>query len=142
MYRKYNHRYKDCLRYKSKKILLLENDLIFHIPFGGCFPNLKVLNIDLHLTLLNGVFLNKLFQSCPLLENLCCIPTLKHLGFDFNVDEFKSCGHNKFIINTPNLEYLAIKDPSLSSFRIHEIPTLSLADLSIGKFNYVHDFQV
>ncbi|KAH1089442.1 hypothetical protein J1N35_016699, partial [Gossypium stocksii] len=157
MYRKYNHRYKDCLRYKSKKILLLENDFIFHIPFDGCFPNLKVLNIDLHLTLLNGVFLNKLFQSCPLLENLsmiatcldnfdrplrCCIPSLKHLGFDFNVYEFKSCGHNEFIINTPNLEFLAIKDPSLSSFRIHEIPTLSLADLSIGKFNYVHDFQV
>ncbi|KAG4185169.1 hypothetical protein ERO13_A09G213658v2 [Gossypium hirsutum] len=162
MYRKYSQRYKDYLRYQLRKTLHLgtRNDFIsFRIPSYGRFPNLKVLNLKLHLTLPNSVFLKRLFRSCPLLEDLymditCvdnfdqtfrfCIPTLILLQLKLNADEFDSCRHKEFIINTPNLESLSITDPSLSCFRIHDIvlPSLIQANLSIGKSSYVHDFQV
>ncbi|MBA0740562.1 hypothetical protein Gogos_013756 [Gossypium gossypioides] len=161
MYRKYSQRYKDYFRYQLRKTLHLgtRNDFIrFHIPSYGRFPNLKVLNLKLHLTLPNCVFLNRLFRSCPLLEDLymdstCvdnfdqtfrfCIPTLRLLQLKLNADEFHSCRHKEFIINTPNLESLSITGPSLSCFRIHDTPsTLIQANLSIGKSSYVHDFQV
>ncbi|PPD87924.1 hypothetical protein GOBAR_DD15112 [Gossypium barbadense] len=113
MYRKYSQRYKDYFRYQLRKTLHLgtRNDFIrFHIPSYGRFPNLKVLNLKLHLTLPNCVFLNR---------------------------------HKEFIFNTPNLVSLSITGPSLSCFRIHDIPSnLIQANLSIGKSSYVHDFQV
>ncbi|MBA0588584.1 F-box/FBD/LRR-repeat protein At3g52680 [Gossypium raimondii] len=161
MYRKYSQRYKDYFRYQLRKTLHLgtRNDFIrFHIPSYGRFPNLKVLNLKLHLTLPNCVFLNRLFRSCPLLEDLymdstCvdnfdqtfrfCIPTLRLLQLKLNADEFHSCRHKEFIFNTPNLVSLSITGPSLSCFRIHDIPpNLIQANLSIGKSSYVHDFQV
>ncbi|MBA0801267.1 hypothetical protein Gohar_011642 [Gossypium harknessii] len=135
MYRKYSQRYKDYFRYQLRKTLHLgtRNDFIrFHIPSYGRFPNLKVLNLKLHLTLPNCVFLNRF-----------CIPTLRLLQLKLNADEFHSCRHKEFIINTPNLESLSITGPSLSCFRIPDIPpNLIQANLSIGKSSYVHDFQV
>lgn len=161
MYRKYSQRYKYYLRYQLRKTLNLgtgNNFISFHIPIHGCFPSLEVLDLKLHLTLPNGMFLDRLFHSCPSLEELymeiiCvdifdrtfsfCLPTLMHLQLKLNVDEFDSCRHQEFIINTPKLESLSITDPTLSCFRIHEIPSaLVQADLSFGKSSYVHDFQV
>ncbi|MBA0669763.1 hypothetical protein Goklo_024730, partial [Gossypium klotzschianum] len=134
MYRKYNQRYKDYFRYQLRKTLHLgtRNDFIrFHIPSYGRFPNLKVLNLKLHLTLPNCVFLNRLFRSCPLLEDLYMDSTC--------VDNFDQT----FRFCIPNLESLSITGPSLSCFRVHDIPpTLIQANLSIGKSSYVHDFQV
>ena len=135
--------------YESLLELNLGYDNLFDFPSNGCFPSLKILQVRSEHP--DCEFLNRLFRSCQVLEELSIsgnldlgdkhifrisIPTLKRLHIDLYLEELRYCSDHKFIIHTPMLEYLFILDASLACFEIGNIPSLLKADVIIGNSKY------
>ncbi|XVF29711.1 hypothetical protein REPUB_Repub15cG0145800 [Reevesia pubescens] len=144
--------------WELREELELEYDFIFKIPPHGIFPRLKVLHVKARNPNYSE-FLNSLFLSCPVLEDLSIsgnlghdgdastfrisIPTLKRLKVELTDDSFQYCSNHKFIIETPSLESLTIIDESIASFVIDEIPlTLRETNVTIGYSTFVHQDEV
>ncbi|XP_022734054.1 probable FBD-associated F-box protein At1g32375 [Durio zibethinus] len=135
--------------------LTLGNDFVFTIPSTiTCFPSLKVLRVGAAYP--DCEFLSTLFCRCPVLEDLLIrvilyqdgddqvkhtftisIPTLKRLKIDIS-RRFEIFWDQKFIIQTPNLEYLTILDDFMTYFVVDEIPSLLEAKVSIVDFTFFY----
>ncbi|XVF29712.1 hypothetical protein REPUB_Repub15cG0145900 [Reevesia pubescens] len=144
--------------WELREELELEYDFIFKIPSHGIFPRLKVLHVKARNPNYSE-FLNSLFLSCPVLEDLSIsgnlghdgdastfrisIPTLTRLKVELTDDNFQYCSRHRFIIETPNLESLTIIDESIASFVIDEIPSILIkANVSIGYSTFVQEDEV
>ncbi|KAK2657918.1 hypothetical protein Ddye_010970 [Dipteronia dyeriana] len=114
-------------------------DAVFDIPDSTvCFPSLKILSIFVEYP--DMVLMQKLFQSCPVLEELTVdghlklVPTLKILKISLSMINKIDATAHKFVVKAPNLEFLYIADDSLVSFMVDETPFLSKVFL-VGKFD-------
>ncbi|KAL5856305.1 hypothetical protein ACOSQ3_006146 [Xanthoceras sorbifolium] len=122
----------------------------------ACFPSLKILCVELLCSKSN--LMEKLFSSCPVLEELTIredledtenvltfditVRTLKILNIylisDWNMSERVSI--HKFVVRAPNLEQLYIEDDSLACFVMDETPFISNAYL-VGCFSMRSFFE-
>ncbi|KAK0585363.1 hypothetical protein LWI29_027471 [Acer saccharum] len=129
--------------------LCILSDFVFDIPDSTtCFPSLKLLYISI--TNPHDDLLQKLFRSCPVLEDLSIhgnlfsnedvlmfdimVPTLKRLTIWVSMDfyYFEGVSEHKFVVTASKLEYLNIGDYLLASFVVNERPLLNQVSLDVG----------
>ncbi|KAK3184627.1 hypothetical protein Dsin_031913 [Dipteronia sinensis] len=131
------------------KLSLGFSDFVMDIPdCTVCFSCLKFLSI--YIDSPNSNSLQKLFRSCPILEELKIkgsyptpenvvtididVPTLKKLKIQLVIDYFDIWLHT-FVVRASNLEYLDLGDYYLPSIVVGETPFLNKVILGNG---YVH----
>ncbi|KAK0571118.1 hypothetical protein LWI29_011426 [Acer saccharum] len=128
------------------EVISLSCDFVFDIPDSVvCFPSLKTLHIEAVES--NSNLMQKLFRSCPVLEELTIhvdielnenvmtfditVPTLKNLNIyllpDYNVNDHVSI--HKFVVRAHNLEQLYIDYDTLACIVMDETPFISDASL-------------
>ncbi|KNA08448.1 hypothetical protein SOVF_162590 [Spinacia oleracea] len=131
--------YPNCiLNYNNLVVLKLKSCFEVEIPSSvSCFPCLKTLTFTGWYPYHSSV-VNRLISSCPVLEILrvvgSCEPdepllfdisniTVKKLYLDFNTGE-RGLHQHFVIINTPNLEYLNIKDQTLACYVVNNVDSV------------------
>ncbi|KAL5808930.1 hypothetical protein ACOSQ3_029621 [Xanthoceras sorbifolium] len=146
--------------------LCILSDFFFDIPDSMmCFPSLRLLYISI--THPDGDLMQKLFRSCPVLEDLSIygdfhdnedvltfditVPTLKRLSIWLFMDYFyfEGVSKHKFVVTASKLEYLHIQDSMLSSFVVNERPFLNEVSLDVGvdsscieEYSQLDEFEV
>ncbi|KAK3227499.1 hypothetical protein Dsin_007361 [Dipteronia sinensis] len=129
--------------------LYMLSDFVFDIPDStSCFPSLKLLYINF--TNPDYDLLQKLFHSCPVLEDLSIhgvlvsdeavltfdimMPTLKRLTIRLYLDSgyFEGVSKHKFVVTASNLEYLVIQDYILVNFVVNGRHLLNEVSLDVG----------
>ncbi|KAL2498992.1 putative F-box/fbd/LRR-repeat protein [Abeliophyllum distichum] len=128
---------------KTLTFLELVSDILFHrnnIPTSFDLPNLKTLRTCL---LYPKVLANKLFSSCPILEdltiegtvrsgtifNISC-PLLKTLKMDLHALDFEGL-KCKFVINAPNVKYLELIDMSTAEYVVENLNSVVEAKMEV-----------
>ncbi|KAK0583881.1 hypothetical protein LWI29_004430 [Acer saccharum] len=150
-----------CKTLVKLRLESLHNDFFLDIPDFKCFPSLKILHISIAFP--DASLMQKLFSSCPVLEDLSihasylylgyllmfdiCVPTLKRLNIRHDVDfsDFEGISEHKYVITARNLEYLCIQDGSLTSVVVNERPLLNEVNLNVGVYSLLiddHEFEV
>ncbi|TXG58974.1 hypothetical protein EZV62_016803 [Acer yangbiense] len=144
-----------CKTLVKLRLESLHNDFFLDIPDSMCFPSLKILHITIAFP--DASLMQKLFSSCPVLEDLSihasylylgyllmfdiCVPTLKRLNIRHDVDfsDFEGISEHKYVITARNLEYLCIQDGSLTSVVVNERPLLNEVNLNVGVYSLLID---
>ncbi|KAL2521711.1 F-box/FBD/LRR-repeat protein [Forsythia ovata] len=128
---------------KTLTVLELVSDILFHknnIPTSFDLPNLKSLRTCL---LYPKVLANKLFSSCPILEdltiegtvrsgtifNISC-PLLKTLKMELHALDFEGL-KCKFVINAPDVKYLELIDMSTAEYVVENLNSVVEAKMEI-----------
>ncbi|KAL2521861.1 F-box/FBD/LRR-repeat protein [Forsythia ovata] len=130
---------------KTLTVLELVSDILFHknnLPTSFDLPNLKTLRTRL---LYPKVLANKLFSSCPILEdltiegtvtvrsrtifNISC-PLLKTLKMELHALEFEGL-KCKFVINAPDVKYLELIAMSTAEYVVENLNSVVEAKMEI-----------
>ncbi|KAK0585371.1 hypothetical protein LWI29_027543 [Acer saccharum] len=138
--------------------LYMLSDFVFDIPDSTmCFPSLKLLFINF--TNPDYDLLQKLFHSCPVLEDLSIfgdlvvapltfdimVPTLRRLTIWLYLNwlYFEGVSQKKVEVTASNLEYLVIRDDLLVNFVVNGRPLLNEVSLNVGvDISQLDEFEV
>lgn len=124
--------------------LTLSLDSAPHIPtLSNCFPSLKFLSISLNSP--SSDLAKKLFNGCPVLENLSLncssgeevdmtnisAPRLKTLRINFFTDAGQDAEY-ELVLDAPLLEHICVEDKNLACNMKDPLPRLEEAILDVG----------
>ncbi|KAH7858577.1 hypothetical protein Vadar_025472 [Vaccinium darrowii] len=133
--------------------LHLARELEFDTPLSSVWlPNLRDLQVSLHFP--GNDITQKLFSSCPLLEDLyiranveneedmvlnVCAPALKRLEFKLvaylhneHLERGMMLSRNKIVVNAPVLENLIVNDDYLPCYSLENLSSLVSAYIDVG----------
>ncbi|KAM7528253.1 hypothetical protein LguiB_031663 [Lonicera macranthoides] len=134
----------DLFTCESLVVLKLQPYLRLDVPSSIFFPSLKTLHISLGLP--NNDLTERLFSSCPVLENLSIdgrinnfnpllfnisSPVLKSLEIDLFTYVFEFFA-SKIVVNAPALQYLTIRDNVLCRYVLSNLSSLVEVNVSVG----------
>ncbi|KAH9769826.1 putative FBD-associated F-box protein [Citrus sinensis] len=139
----------------SVEVLKLMSDFLIKVPAGGtCFPNVKILTVQLESP--ENTLTEKLFCSCPSLEELSIQAYLNDEGpttkFVISSSTLKRCtlwvategemftqAEYKVRITTPSLERLHIMSDIFGKFLVHDLNSLTdvILDIVYGEWSRV-----
>ncbi|KAL9414424.1 hypothetical protein AB3S75_042819 [Citrus x aurantiifolia] len=139
----------------SIEVLKLMSDFLIKVPAGGtCFPNLKILTVQLESP--ENTLTEKLFCSCPSLEELSIQAYLNDEGpttkFVISSSTLKWCtlwvateeemftqAEYKVRITAPSLERLHIMSDIFGKFVVHDLNSLTdvILDIVYGEWSRV-----
>ncbi|GAY56468.1 hypothetical protein CUMW_172130 [Citrus unshiu] len=134
---------------RSLEVLKLDYDFDIAVPVSGmCFPNLKFLRVSLQYP--ENQLTEKLFSSCPSIEELCLKVYLKYDGPATNfiissstlkrfywtvlVDDYNFAFnnfHHNCLIMAPLLQLLHVVDDLMVSYEVHDLQFLQTVNLAI-----------
>ncbi|GFZ07516.1 F-box/RNI-like superfamily protein [Actinidia rufa] len=128
--------------------LKLSGRFVLNVPSSIHLPSLKILHLR-SLIYLDDVSIEKLFSSCPILEDLdvvrsnwdnvwsftVSVPSLRRLSLRFDPVglEFINSHWHKLTVNTPNLEYLKLHDHISEAYVFSNLSHLVEADIDVQR---------
>ncbi|KAL7249556.1 hypothetical protein ACSBR1_011698 [Camellia fascicularis] len=131
---------------KTLGVLKLTGRFVLNVPANICFPSLKILHLR-SLIYTDDASIEKLFSSCPILEDLdvvrhdwdnvwsfnVSVQSLRRLSLCFHPKgfEFLKDHQHKIMVDTPNLEYLKLHNYVSEDYMFYNISCLVEADLDI-----------
>ncbi|KAH9803228.1 putative FBD-associated F-box protein [Citrus sinensis] len=112
---------------RSLQVLKLDSDFDIAVPGSGiCFPNVKFLRVSLQYP--ENKLTEKLFSSCPSIEELWLKVLLETILVDDYNFAFNNCEHKGFIM-APLIEILHVVDDLMVSYEVHDLQFLQTVNV-------------